>query len=63
MLRCQEVHCNACYTNVSWLVSEVRVIVHCIGDSHASFFSGFDCIIPEWPQKGNNFFRNIKAIE
>ena len=37
------------------------MIINCIGDSHTSFFSGFDCIIPEWPQKGRDFFGNIKA--
>jgi len=37
------------------------MIINCIGDSHASFFSGFDCIIPEWPQNGNCYFKNIKA--
>ncbi|MBW2558591.1 MAG: hypothetical protein JRD69_07160 [Deltaproteobacteria bacterium] len=37
------------------------MIINCIDDSHASFFSGFDCIIPEWPQNGNCYFKNIKA--
>ncbi len=25
------------------------MIIHCIGDSHANFFSGFDEMQPEWP--------------
>ena len=25
------------------------MVVHCIGDSHANFFSGFDEMQPEWP--------------
>ena len=39
----------------------IKMIINCIGDSHASFFSGFDRMIPEWPQKGKNFLGNIAA--
>lgn len=28
--------------------------IHCIGDSHVSFFAGQDTIQPEWPQRSND---------
>jgi|GEM_PF-1728005 len=38
-------------------------IIHCIGDSHASFFSGFDAIQPGYPERSSNkypFFRGYR---
>lgn len=26
-------------------------VIHCIGDSHVSLFSGFDAIAPYWPRE------------
>jgi len=40
------------------------MIIHCIGDSHANFFSGSDEIQPEWPAPGIKnrlpFFRSYR---
>lgn len=40
------------------------MIIHCIGDSHANFFSGFDEMQPEWPSAGIEnrlpFFRSYR---
>ena len=38
-----------------------KMMINCIGDSHVSFLSGFDSMIPEWPQKARSCFGNIKA--
>lgn len=39
-------------------------IIHCVGDSHANFFSGFDIMQPEWPspeiQNRYPFFRSYR---
>lgn len=29
-------------------------IIHCIGDSHVSFFGGLDRIQPVWPQRSDD---------
>lgn len=39
------------------------LVIHCIGDSHASFFSGTDIIQPMWPDYSSNrisFFRSYR---
>ncbi len=40
------------------------MIIHCIGDSHANFFNGFDEMQPDWPNEGikNNypFFKSFR---
>lgn len=39
-------------------------MIHCVGDSHANFFSGFDIMQPEWPSPGIQnrypFFRSYR---
>jgi len=42
---------------------ESNKIIHCIGDSHASFFSGYDQIQPTYPEASINkfpFFRSYR---
>lgn len=42
---------------------ESNGIIHCIGDSHASFFSGYDEIQPQFPDQSRNlypFFRSYR---
>jgi len=36
-------------------------IIHCIGDSHASFFSGTDEIQPIWPEKSKDYIPMLKS--
>lgn len=38
-----------------------RKIIHCIGDSHASFFSGYDEIQPEFPGLSRNRYSWFKC--
>ena len=38
-------------------------MIHCIGDSHASIFSGSDTMQPEWPNRSHDllpFFRSYR---
>jgi hypothetical protein len=38
-------------------------IIHCIGDSHVSFFSGTESVQPKWPEKSEDrlpFFRTYR---
>jgi len=37
------------------------MILHCIGDSHASFFSGYDSIQPVFPKKSSNKYSFLKS--
>lgn len=37
------------------------LVIHCIGDSHASFFSGYDLIQPAYPERTNGRFSFLKA--
>lgn len=44
-------------------MSNIEKPIYCIGDSHASFFSGLDEMQPEWPKPAENslpFFRVIR---
>lgn len=36
-------------------------IIHCIGDSHASFFSGSDEIQPVWPDKSRDYIPSFRS--
>src|SRR5680860_980256 len=40
---------------------EEMPIIHCIGDSHANFFSGNDRMQPAWPKKAMNRIPFIKS--
>ncbi len=42
-------------------MSQSQFTIHCIGDSHASFFSGTDAIQPVWPELGKNYIPLFKA--
>lgn len=35
--------------------------IHCIGDSHASFFAGEDAVQPQWPTQASNRLPQFKA--
>ncbi len=35
--------------------------IHCIGDSHASFFSGRNTIQPAWPEKANDTIPSFRS--
>ncbi len=36
-------------------------IIHCIGDSHVTFFSGYDKIQPEYPLPSTNKYTNLQS--
>lgn len=38
-----------------------KKVIHCIGDSHASFFSGYDEIQLEWPKKSPQKYSFLKS--
>jgi len=38
-----------------------KFIIHCIGDSHASFFSGYDQIQSGWPKKSTDKYAFLKS--
>jgi hypothetical protein len=38
---------------------ESRKIIHCIGDSHTSFFTGYNRIQPEYPAIGTGIISNV----
>jgi hypothetical protein len=46
--------------NVLTFKNNIRFNIYCIGDSHASFFSGYDRIQPSWPNKSTNKFSFLK---
>lgn len=46
--------------NVLTFKQNKKFNIYCIGDSHASFFSGYDRIQPSWPNKSTNKFSFLK---
>jgi hypothetical protein len=67
--------CRLMYTNLPrtlvhrWMWRIFRQIpepesdrmIYCIGDSHANFFSGYDDMLPSYPQKSQNLYPFFKA--